>query len=99
VNAQNDTVILTARYWRTLALSAFGQDAEITAFGRWACAITGPKGNVLAYLFYDEEKARSVALGWSNCRVVDLRPKFVPTIRDDWEDRARERREEKQSKA
>jgi len=66
--------------------------ARVLGEGRFACvALNG----ALIYLAMTEAQQRSIALGVDRPVLVDLKPKFVPDIADDWEDRQRERHEKR----
>jgi hypothetical protein len=73
--------------WHALAEQRFG-NIPITANGRFAAVLYRGGLAKSAYLFPDSDSARSAALGWDGCKVVDLKPCPYPSkIRDrDYED-------------
>jgi hypothetical protein len=66
--------------------------ARIIGDGRFACCA---QNGALIYLAMTEDQQRSIALGVDRPVLVDLKPKFVPDLPDDWEDRRRERHEKR----
>ncbi len=61
-----------------IARERFGDDALITANGRYAVALYRDGRVTSAYLFPDEDRARSAALGWEGAKIVDLKPCPLP---------------------
>jgi hypothetical protein len=59
--------------WHALAAQRFG-NIPITANGRYAAVLYRDGLAKSAYLFPDFDSARSAALGWDGCKVVDLKP-------------------------
>ena len=77
-----------ARYWRERAVERFGTTVPISAHGRWALCTLDDAGVVKSvYLLETEAQARAAALGVNRPSIEDLAPKYVPDIKDDYEDR------------
>jgi hypothetical protein len=82
--------------WLEIARERFGDAVTTTANGRWALCSLNERGAVVSvYLLASETQAHAAALGVSRPKVVDLLPPVVPDLPDDWEDRARERKQRK----
>ena len=83
-----------APHWYRSAALQLWPTAEIVSFGRWALVAKRDGVVKCVYLFADREQAAK-SMAFCDSRIYDLDPP-VPEIADDWEDRARERRERKQ---
>ena len=84
---------MSAIFWRVQARNKW-PGCEILGVGRFA--LKSFSGEV--YLWPTREEAENWTLFYDSA-VFDLMPTPVPNIKDDWEDRQRERREARENRA